>query len=36
MSASHEEGRIPKKQINKVPESLVTANKVTQDTDDMK
>ena len=36
MSASHEEGHITKKQINKVPEPLVTANKVTQDTDDMK
>ena len=36
MSASHEEGRIPKKQRNKVPEPLVTANKVTQDPDDMK
>ena len=35
MSALHEEGRIPKKQKNKVPEPLVTANKVTQDPDDM-
>ena len=35
MSASHEEGRIPKKQRNKVPETLVTDNKVTQDPDDM-
>ena len=35
MSASHEEGRIPNKQGNKVPENLVTANKVTQDPDDM-
>ena len=35
MSASHEEGRIPKKQKYKVPEPLVTANKVTQDPDDM-
>ena len=37
MSASHEEGRIPrKKPKKKVPEPLVTANKVTQDPDDMK
>ena len=35
MSASYEEGRIPKKQRNKVPEPLVTVNKVTQDPDDM-
>ena len=35
MSVSHEEGCIPKKQKNKVPEPLVTANKVTQDPDDM-
>ena len=35
MSASHEEGRIPrKKQKKKVPEPLVTVNKVTQDPDD--
>ena len=34
MSASHVEGRIPKKQ-KKVPEPLVTANKVTQDPDEM-
>ena len=33
MSASHEEGRITKKYRHKVPEPLVTANKVTQDTD---
>ena len=37
MSASHKEGRIPRnKQKKKVPEPLVTANKVTQDPDDMK
>ena len=36
MSASHEEGRILKKQRNKVPEPLVTANKLTQDPDYMK
>ena len=37
MSASHEEGRIPrKKPKKKVPEPLVTTNKVTQDPDDMK
>ena len=36
MSASHEEGRISKKQRNKVPEPLVARNKVTQDPDDMK
>ena len=35
MSASNEEGRITKKQKNKVPEPLITANKVTQDSDDM-
>ena len=35
MSASHEEGRIPKKQRNKVPEIIFTANKVAQDPDDM-
>ena len=35
MSASHDKGRIiRKKQKKKVPEHLVTANKVTQDTDD--
>ena len=34
-SESHEEGRIPrKKQKKKVPEPLVTVNKVTQDPDD--
>ena len=36
MSTSHEEGRIPKKQRNKLPEHLFTANKVTQDPDDKK
>ena len=36
MSASPEEGRIPKKQRNKIPEPLVTEHKVTQDPDDMK
>ena len=37
MSGSHEEGRIPrKKPKKKVPEPLVTANKVTQDPYDMK
>ena len=37
MSGSHEEGRIPRnKPKKKVPEPLVTANKVTQDPDDMK
>ena len=37
MYASHEEGRIPrKKPKKKVPEPLVTTNKVTQDPDDMK
>ena len=35
MSASHEKGRITKKQRNNVPEPLVTANKVTQDPDDI-
>ena len=36
MSGSHEEGRIPrKKQKKKIIEPLVTANEVTQDTDDM-
>ena len=35
MYASHKEGRITKKQRKKVPEPLVTANKVTQDPDDM-
>ena len=35
MSASHEEGRIPRKNPKKkVSEPLVTSNKVTQDTDD--
>ena len=35
MSASHDGGPIPrKKQKKKVPEPLVTVNKVTQDTDD--
>ena len=35
MSASHDEGRIPgKKQKKKVPEPLVTVNKVTQDQDE--
>ena len=35
MSASHDEGHIPReKQKNKVPEPLVTVNKVTQDPDD--
>ena len=37
MSGSHEEGRIPrKKPKKKLPEPLVTENKITQDTDDMK
>ena len=37
MSELNEEGRIPrKKHKNKVPEPLVTANKVTQDPDVMK
>ena len=37
MSASYEEGCITrKKPKKKVPEPLVTANKITQDTDDMK
>ena len=37
MSHSHEEGRIPREKPKmKVPEPLVTANKVTQDPDDMK
>ena len=36
MSVSHEEGRIPKRQRNKVPEPFFAANKVTQDPDDMK
>ena len=36
MSASYEEVCIPKKQRNKVPEPLVTTNKVTQYPDDMK
>ena len=36
MSTSHEEGRIPKKQRYKVPEPLITANKVTQESDGMK
>ena len=35
MSASHEEGRIPrKKQKKKVPEPLITVNKVTKYPDD--
>ena len=37
MSGSHEEGHITrKKPKKKVPEPLVTTNKVTQDPDDMK
>ena len=36
MSASHEESRIPKKQRNKLPQPLLTVNKVTQDPYDMK
>ena len=37
MSGSHEEGRIHrKKPKKKVPEPLVTVNKITQDPDDMK
>ena len=35
ITASHEEGRIPKKQKNKVPEPLLAANKVIQHPDDM-
>ena len=35
MSASHDGGPIPrKKQKNKIPQPLVTANEVTQDPDD--
>ena len=30
MSASHDEGRIPKKKRKKVPEPLVTINKLAQ------
>ena len=37
MSVSHEEGHIPRnKPKKKLPELLVNANKVNQDSDDMK